>query len=208
MPDNRLLSISLRSAAIADRPSHIPEGVVVKISTKPFDQSFWVHDGLLCAGHYPGDQDPATRDDKLRGLLDCGVRRVLSLMEATETGRGGRPFEPYVPRLQALAAERQVALECLSLPMPDAKAPPAAALEKVLESIETGLRDRTPTYLHCWGGHGRTGTVVACHLIRRGSTAQQAIDELLRFRADLPKNQHPFEGNQERFVRSWPGVHS
>ena len=175
------------------------------MATKPFSQSFWVRDGLLCAGCYPGDQEPATRDAKLRGLLDCGVRRVLSLMEATERGRGGRPFEPYVPRLQELAAERQVDLECLSLPMPDASAPPAAALEEALELIEMGLRDQTPTYLHCWGGHGRTGTVVACHLIRRGRTAQQAIDALLRFRADLPRNPHPFEGNQERFVRSWAG---
>ncbi|QDT16623.1 protein-tyrosine phosphatase family protein [Alienimonas californiensis] len=175
------------------------------MTIKPFPQSFWVRDGLLCAGHYPGDQEPATRDDKLRGLLDCGVRRVLCLMEATERGRGGRPFEPYVPRLQALAAERQAAVECLSLPMPDASAPPEGALEQALELIEAGLRDETPTYLHCWGGHGRTGTVVACLLIRQGRTAQQAIDALLGFRTDLPRNHHPFEGDQERFIRSWAG---
>jgi hypothetical protein len=172
---------------------------------KPFPQSFWVHENLLCAGCYPGDQDPATRDAKLHGLLDCGIHRVLSLMEATERGRGGRPFEPYVPRLQELAAERELDVECLSLPLPDARAPAPPALEKVLEVIETGLRNKTPTYLHCWGGHGRTGTVVACHLIRKGRTAQQAIDMLLQLRANLPKNHHPFEGGQQQFVRSWAG---
>jgi protein-tyrosine phosphatase len=102
-----------------------------------------------------------------------------------------------------LAAERQVVLQCLSLPLPDARAPSPPALEKVLEVIEVGLREQMPTYLHCWGGHGRTGTVVACHLIRKGHTAQQAIDALLRLRADLPKNQRPFEGDQERFIRTW-----
>jgi hypothetical protein len=173
------------------------------MAAKPFPQSFWVHENLLCAGCYPGDQDPATRDAKLHGLLDCGIHRVLSLMEAIERGRGGRPFEPYVPRLQELAAERELEVECLSLPLPDARAPAQPALEKVLEVIEVGLREQTPTYLHCWGGHGRTGTVVACHLIRKGRTAQQAIDALLRLRADLPKNHHPFEGDQERFVRAW-----
>jgi hypothetical protein len=179
--------------------------VTFDMSRKPFPQCFWVHEGLLCAGCYPGDQDRTRRDEKLRGLLECGIRRVLSLMEAAERDHGGRPFEPYVPRLQELAAEREVVVECLTLPIPDACAPAHAALRKILETIENGLRDQTPTYLHCWGGHGRTGTVIACHLIRKGHTPQEAIDALLRFRADLPKNHHPFEGDQERFVRSWGG---
>jgi protein-tyrosine phosphatase len=144
------------------------------------------------------------RDAKLRSLLDCGIRRVLSLMEATERGHGGHPFEPYAQRLLELAAERRVVVERLSLPIPDACAPPPAALEKILKKIEIALRERTPTYLHCWGGHGRTGVVIACHLIQKGHSPQQAIEALLAMRADLPKNHYPFEGDQERFVRSYP----
>jgi hypothetical protein len=175
------------------------------MTPKPFPQCFWVHDGLLCAGHYPGDLDPAKRDAKLRGLLDCGLRRVLSLMDIIERGRDGRPFKPYVSRLQELAAERELVVECLNLPIPDACAPPPAALQKILELIEKGIREQTPTYLHCWGGHGRTGTVIACHLIQKGHTPQEAINALRRLRADLPKNHDPFEGDQEQFVRSWGG---
>jgi hypothetical protein len=145
------------------------------------------------------------RDAKLRGLLDCGIRRILSLMEATERGRDGRPFEPYVPRLRELAAERGVIVECVNLPIRDACAPSPTSLQEILEMIEMGLQERTPTYLHCWGGHGRTGTVIACHLIQKGHTPQQAIEKLLRLRANLPKSHHPFEGDQERFVRSWAG---
>src|SRR4051794_12498131 len=136
------------------------------MTPKPFPQCFWVHDGLLCAGCYPGDQDPATRDAKLRGLLDCGICRVVSLMEATEKGHGGRGFKPYVPRLQELAAERKVVVECLSLPIRDASSPAPRALQEILDTIDAALREQTPTYLHCWGGHGRTGTVIACHLIQ------------------------------------------
>jgi hypothetical protein len=173
------------------------------MAAPPFPQSFWVHENLLCAGCYPGDQDQATRDTKLCGLLDCGIRRVLSLMEASERAHGGRPFEPYVPRLQELAAERKVIVECLSMPIPDARAPSPPTLQRILNTIERGLRDQTPTFLHCWGGHGRTGTVIACHLIQKGLTPKQAIDTLFQFRADLPKNHHPFEGDQEQFVLSW-----
>jgi protein-tyrosine phosphatase len=75
----------------------------------------------------------------------------------------------------------------------------------VLDTIDSALREQLPTYLHCWGGHGRTGTVIACHLKLKGRSSQEAIDILLRMRADLPKNHYPFEGDQERFVRSWSG---
>src|ERR1700730_13576095 len=87
---------------------------------KPFPQSFWALEGLLCAGHYPGDPDPLERDAKLRGLLDCKIGQVLSLMEADEKSRGGRPFEPYAARLQELAGERGVSVECDRLPIKDA----------------------------------------------------------------------------------------
>ena len=173
---------------------------------KPFPQCFWVHDGLLCAGCYPGDTDPEVRDAKLRGLLECGIRQVLNLMEENEKSHDGRPFEPYTPRFLALAAERDVVGKCLRLPIRDASAPKPSALQEILDTLETALREQTPTYLHCWGGHGRTSTVIACHLIERGSSPQQAIDAVLRWREDLPKRHYPFEGDQERFVRSWTGA--
>lgn len=173
------------------------------MSRKPFPQSFWVHPGLLCAGCYPGDLAPAARDAKLRGLLDCGIRRVLSLMEATERSHGGRAFEPYVPRLKELASERNMSIDCRQMPIPDASVPTQKKMRQILEAIDASLEERTPMYLHCWGGHGRTSAVIACHLIQRGSTPQQAIDAILAWRAPLPKSHYPFEGGQERFVLNW-----
>lgn len=170
---------------------------------KPFPQSFWVYPGLLCVGAYPGAPDTATRDAKLHGLLDCGIRRVISLMEPDETDYGGRPFEPYLPRLQALASQQARPISWLNGPLRDAHPPQPEMLRRILSTIESGLREGVPTYVHCWGGHGRTGTVVACHLVQRGMSAQQAIDKLLAWRAGLPKHHFPFEGGQERFVRDW-----
>jgi len=173
---------------------------------KPFPQSFWVHEGRLCAGAFPGDLDPQTRDAKLRGLLACGIRQVLSLMEEGEKGRNGRPFEPYTWRLAALAAEQNLSVPCVRLPIHDASAPTPSAMRTILDTLEATLRARTPTYLHCWGGHGRTSTVIACHLVEQGRSPDQAIDAVLRWRAGLPKSHYPFEGDQESFVRSWaPG---
>ena len=66
---------------------------------KPFPQSYWVREGLLCAGHYPGAIDLKERTEKLTGLLDCGIRRIISLIPSHETGSGGLPFDPYEPPL-------------------------------------------------------------------------------------------------------------
>lgn len=169
---------------------------------KPFSQSFRVYDGLLFAGCYPGDLDPAERDHKLRGLLDCGILRVINLMEADETS-GGRAFNPYAPRLQALAADCGMTVECLRLPIKDASAPTPSVMRQILDTLDEGMARQMPTYLHCWGGHGRTSTVVGCHLIRHGRTATQAIEQIGRWRAALPKHPDPFENGQKAFVESW-----
>jgi len=77
-------------------------------------------------------------------------------------------------------------------------------MEQALKEVAGAMEKRIPTYLHCQGGHGRTSTVVCCYLIGQGSTPRDAIAQVLRWRADLPKNDHPFDGDQEQFVLLWP----
>lgn len=169
----------------------------------PFPQSFWVRDNLLCAGSYPGDLDERKRDAKLRGLLDCGIRRVIDLMDPEETNFSGQRFERYYDRLDQLGRERGISIEVLNIPIRDRHAPSKADMRKILGAIDAGIREGKPTFLHCWGGHGRTGTVVACYLIENGLTPDEAIADVCALRANLPKNHRPFEGDQEDFVRSW-----
>ena len=174
--------------------------------SKPFAQSFWVREGLLCAGCYPGDLDSQQRDIKLQGLVDCGIRRILNLVEADETSRGGVPFEPYELRLQELAAAAGISIECLRFPIRDASAPTRPTMRQILDAIDDSVQRTIPTYIHCWGGHGRTGTVVACYLIRLGLTPRAALERVAGFRKGLPKCHYPFEGDQERFVLAWREV--
>ena len=70
-------------------------------------------------------------------------------------------------------------------------------------AVAAALAAGEPVYVHCWGGHGRTGTTAACYLIRHGLAPQAAIDQIIALRKPLPKNHFPFEGHQEEFVRSW-----
>lgn len=40
----------------------------------PTSSSYWVVPGLLLAGAYPGDPDPAEHDRKVKALLGAGIR--------------------------------------------------------------------------------------------------------------------------------------
>lgn len=174
---------------------------------KPFPQSYWVIEGRLCAGHYPGAMDPAERDEKLAGLLHCGIRRVINLIPSHETGSGGRPFDPYEPALNGLAQNAGITVACVRLGYADGSTPERGHMRAILDTIDAALAAGEPVYVHCWGGHGRTGTTIACHLIRHGLDPQAAIEQIAAWRQPLPKNHFPFlEGRQEQFVRSWqPG---
>lgn len=169
----------------------------------PFPQSYWFHERLLVAGHYPGHQEPADRDIKLTGLLDHGVGRVLSLMEPDETGHNGEPFEPYHPRLNELAKARGVAVTRENIPVRDQGAPTADDANRIVDWLDRAVADGVPAYVHCWGGHGRTSTAVACFLIARGATLDEAIAAITRWRRTMPKSHHPFSAPQERFLRAW-----
>lgn len=170
----------------------------------PFPQSFWVKESVLCVGHYPCDRDKATSLAKQNGLLDCGIRRVINLMERNETNHNGELFADYSKDLTLLARSRNMAApEFFGVPLRDAQAPTIAQMQAVLEIINDSIRRNIPTYMHCWGGHGRTGTVVCCYLISQGKTAQEAIEQLSVWRQGLPKRHFPLESNQQSFIEQW-----
>lgn len=173
---------------------HLP-----RVPAKPFPQSFWVRDGLFCAGCYPGSKDKNESDQKLSGLLAGGIRLIISLMEADESSH----FEPYDSALQQLANARGMSVDCKRFPIRDASVPAPLEMGRILDAIDDALARGIPTYVHCWGGHGRTSTVVACYLIRHGYSPEEAIESVNRSRTRLPKNHYPYEGSQKEFVLSW-----
>lgn len=169
---------------------------------KPFPQSFWVAPPLLCAGQYPGAPDPDERDAKLNGLLDCGLTQIVRLMEPDEVSYSGRPFAPYAPRFLELAAARGIEAEVHAFPIPDEHPPTPETLAAILDRLNRNIEAETPTYLHCWGGHGRTGTIVASFLVQGGLSPDEAIAQLMQWRAGLPKSHYPFHPSQESFIRA------
>ena len=54
-------------------------------------------------------------------------------------------------------------------------------MREILDHLRTRLDSGHKVYVHCWGGIGRTGTVVGCHLVEQGMTADQALEQARQY---------------------------
>ncbi len=77
-------------------------------------------------------------------------------------------LEPYLPLAQALARSLAPDLAYHRMPIPDMQIPSISVMQQALNIIDRALADQRAIYIHCWGGIGRTGTVVGCYLVRHG----------------------------------------
>jgi protein tyrosine phosphatase len=130
------------------------------LKSLPFPAAYWVIPGRLLAGQFPGDRCITTATDKLTGLLNCGVRRVVNLMEADETNHQGELFRPYEGELSDLATARNQFVTFVRYPIPDMGVPSQQQMRLILDDLDRSLAQGDVVYVHCWGGVGRTGTVV------------------------------------------------
>lgn len=172
----------------------------------PFPRSWWVVPGRLLGGCYPGALEPEAARAKLASLVDAGIRAVVCLQEADECDWDGVPFEPYARRLNAMAAARGEHVTCVRKPIRDMDVPTRAEMADILDTIGGFLDRDLPVYVHCFGGHGRTGTVVGCWLVRHGAEADDALRQIAGMRRHDPHlrgQPSPQTETQRRFVRTW-----
>ena len=78
-------------------------------------------------------------------------------------------------------------------------------MEQILDAIDRGIARGHAVYVHCWGGKGRTGTVVGCHLIRNNrATPDNFVDVIRELRGpDARTGASPENETQVQFVRTF-----
>jgi protein-tyrosine phosphatase len=169
---------------------------------RPIPDSYWVVDELLLAGEYAGAATAANARRKLEALLDAGIRAFFDLTEKGE-------LSAYDDILRDLAHERGLAVEYDRVPIPDLGVPRPADLHRLLSRLETNVARGTPSYVHCWGGIGRTGTVVGCWLVEQnamdGEAALKRIAELRRGTPDGARRS-PETDEQSALVLGWAEI--
>jgi len=175
-----------------------------KMLNTPIDDSYWLVPGKLLAGEYPGARTKDEARRKLRSFLDAGVTFFLDLTEEDEG------LEPYAPLLQEEATARERKVVHRRLPISDLDVPTTERMSEIQQTIATALESGQTVYVHCWGGIGRTGTVLGCYLVEQEVSVKEALTEIQRRRrrtSDAWKKS-PETQAQVDFVRSWRSVAS
>jgi len=158
---------------------------MTEILKVPFYRSYWVVPGKLLAGCYPGSDDPIEQERNLKGLIQAGIRHVISLMEPQEYNRPDDPFPPYVDHMESIAQKLKVSVTFDQISVKDFSVPTERQMVRILNQIDMCIKYDKPVFVHCWGGKGRTGTVVGCYLARHGFAAGNEVIEKIK---ELRKN--------------------
>ena len=132
----------------------------------------------------------------LRRLRWSGVDLFLDLTEEDEYG-----LRRYAALLEGGAEHRR-------FPIVDLGVPDRELLVAVLDAIDEALAAGRIPYVHCFGGIGRTGTVVGCWLVRHGASPEEALATIADRRRGTPDGwkDSPEMPDQRALVRAWePG---
>lgn len=164
----------------------------------PITDSYWVVPNVFLAGEYPGSSDAEERERKLRRFLDASVTRYIDLTEAGE-------LHPYESELRKLAEKQGKQVEYLRFPIQDLGIPSRASMRSILDSIDQDILQKNKVYVHCYGGIGRTGTVVGCFLVRQGMTGEQALETISNLRRSVSDwwVPSPETSEQRNFILDW-----
>ncbi len=142
-----------------------------------------VGDGLR-AGGYPGTPEAVA------ALERDGVTLFVDLTH---------PSDPLPDYRQWLATARR-----LAHPIPDMGTPTAGHVMRILDDIDEARADGGTAYVHCWGGVGRTGTVVGCWLVRHDLDEGDPIARIAELRAGIAGDRpSPETPEQNELVRGW-----
>ncbi len=158
----------------------------------PVVHGYWVVPGRLLAAEYPGSTDPRKAAVKRAVLLEAGITSFVDLTETGEPAGGGLPMRPYGTLMIAEGADRGIAARYARFGIPDTGIIDDAGYDEILAHITTELDNGCIVLAHCWGGKGRTGTVVGSWLIdTEGVGYPEVIDRIQELRRGTRKAHHP-----------------
>lgn len=164
-----------------------------------------IEPATLFGGEYPGDRNPETARTRILSLVEMGVRTFIDLTSPHDH------MEPYVGMLEGLEVETGKSLRRISIPVRDMGVPDSQDVMRLLmDAIRDSIKSGPAVYVHCWGGIGRTGTVVGCWLRECGWEPDEALERVQELysthmpKAKAGKNpESPQTPAQKEYIRHW-----
>ena len=149
-----------------------------------FDEEFhawWVEPGRILAGEYPGSPDSEHHEFKLTALADAGIDTIIDLTRDVEG------LASYGTHWAELGDRRGRNLKRIHHPIVDCDVTTPEGYDAIVADMERELAAGRGVFVHCWGGVGRTGTVVGCWHVARGTTADEALAKIAAARQGTRK---------------------
>lgn len=166
-------------------------------------QHYPIEVGSLYGGEYPGDRKPEIARARILRLVEIGVRTFIDL--TTQADR----LVPYEELLVELEQETGIPLRRISAPVPDMGVPDSeTTMRRIMDALRDSIGTQPAVYVHCWGGIGRTGTVVGCWLRECGHDPESALVHVQHLYAShMPKvrihPESPQTPAQKDYIRNW-----
>ncbi len=168
-------------------------------------QHYPIEPGVLYAGEYPGDMNPEIARARILGLGEMGIRTFIDLTTPDD------PLVRYEGMLVQVEQETGIPLRRISCPIPDMGVPPSdESTHSIMATIRDAIEAAPAVYIHCWGGIGRTGTVVGCWLRECGFDPEAALEHVQHlYSSHMPKAkagrypESPQTEAQMNYVRQW-----
>jgi len=148
------------------KPGNIWRKVHGKITRKPTNFS-WLIDNELAGCGMP------TTQDEFKWILSQGVKSIITMTE------------------NALPESWIEHVNYLHMPTEDLRAPDVQKIDEVVDFIHENLNGNVPVMVHCAAGIGRTGTILACYLIKfHQHNAKNAINKVREKRPGSIQSEH------------------
>lgn len=169
-----------------------------KITINPIKNSYWVIPDKFLAGEYPRDLDEKSSIEKIKALVNAGIRAFIDL---TAKDDNLKPYDYLLKPYQSLNIQH------INFPIPDLSVPSTKDTTiNILDTIKKHIKAQETVYLHCWGGVGRTGLIVGCWLSEHSYCGQKALIRLKELWKECPKStirNAPETEEQKNYVIKW-----
>ncbi len=169
----------------------------------PFDTAYWVIEGKLMAGPYPGGEFEPAPPNIAQLFFNCKIRHFVDLTEKGE-------YDPYLPAWGKVdGRQAREVFSYQQFPIKDFTTPSTKFAKQILDYIDAKIAENSgAVYVHCYAGLGRTSTIVGLFLARHGIAEGEGVAlKIKELRSSTQKSRHYYDSPQHhsqfKMIREW-----